>query len=41
MALNQFDECPFKRGSFDTDTHIQGECHVNMKTGIYDPRREA
>lgn len=39
-ALIQYDYCPYKRGNFDTDIHIQGEGHVNMKMANYKPRKE-
>ena len=38
--LIQYDWCPCKKGSLETDSYAQGECHVNMKTAVYMPRRE-
>ena len=32
---------PIKKGSVETDSHIQGEGHVHMKTAVYVPGRRA
>ena len=41
MVPSLINWCPREKGNFDSETGMKGEPHVNMKTAMYKPRREA